>query len=188
MIGQKLRPKNCKTCKTKFKPTRNFQEACSVECAIKLGRIKEQKKADKAHREAKKNIKPMSHWLKLTQKTVNEFILLRDAELPCISCGTWDCEEFHAGHYRSIGAASHLRFNPMNIWRQCSKCNTHLSGNIEKYRENLVNRIGLSAVELLENNNLVKTWSREELDQIRRVYRANIRESSRKKVVAQFEI
>jgi len=184
VIGQRLRQKKCKVCPTKFKPMRNFQEACSVECAIKLGRIKEQKKADKAHREAKKNIKPMSHWLKITQDTFNEYIRLRDRNENCISCDAFDAPVWCAGHFRSRGSASHLRFNEQNVHKQCNKrCNLELSGNLAGYRPRLIAKIGLEQVEALENDNSTKTWTREELAEIRKIYRAKIRELCKKNAI-----
>jgi len=176
MIAPRFREKKCGACLIKFKPTRTLQEACSVPCSIELVKIKQRKKADKEHREAKKNIKPMRHWLKLTQSVVNRWVVLRDAMDSCISCEESDVEEWHASHYRSVAAASHLRFDPRNIHKGCSKCNTHLSGNIEKYRINLIYKIGLERVEALENDNSTKSWTREELEEIRKHYRKLIRE------------
>lgn len=62
--------------------------------------------------------------------------------------GGWD-----AGHYRSRGSASHLRFNLLNIHKQCVKCNRFNSGNAVDYRIRLIKRIGEDNVIRLENNN-----------------------------------
>ena len=78
---------------------------------------------------------------------------MRDKDLSCISCGKpasntpndWD-----AGHYRSVGSAPHLRFNVLNIHKQCKHCNQYLSGNIVMYRLGLIDRIGLAEVEKIE--------------------------------------
>ena len=133
------------------------------------------KKADREHRERKKALKPMSHWHRETQKVFNKWIVLRDAKDPCISCLAWDVEEFHAGHFRSRGAASQLSYNTDNCHKQCSKCNTHFSGNVGEYRIHLVEKIGLERVEALENDNSTKKWTREELVGLRRVYRDKIK-------------
>ncbi|STS93497.1 protein NinG [Klebsiella grimontii] len=58
-----------------------------------------------------------------------------------------------AGHYRSRGKASHLRYNEDNIHKQCHHCNVQLSGNQQQYRISLVEKIGAERVEALENNN-----------------------------------
>jgi hypothetical protein len=39
----------------------------------------------------------------------------------------------------------------------------------------LIEKIGLEAVEALENNNTPKSWTREELEELRKVYRAKIK-------------
>jgi hypothetical protein len=148
-----------------------------IPCAIEYGREKERKKAEKAHRERKKDLKPISHWLNETQKVFNEFIRLRDYLEPCISCGNLDAPEWCAGHFRTRGAASQLRFNEDNVHKQCNKrCNLELSGNIGNYRPRLIAKIGLERVEALENDNSTKKWTREELDEIRAHYRAKIKE------------
>ena len=185
-------------CNQFFRPpkTETYVKAfwCSPECkeAIALANLRKnqenrlkaqeraakraKKAADREHRERKKDLKPISHWLRETQKVVNAYRLLELADEPCISCGAWDVEEFHAGHFRSIGAASHLRFTlPDNLWKQCSKCNTHLSGNLAEHRPRLIAKIGLERVEALENENTPKSWTREELEELRKVYRSKIK-------------
>ena len=89
-------------------------------------------------------------YIKLLQVTFNTFIRLRDKDLPCISCGVLKCEEFHAGHYIATTYQYH-RFNEFNVWKQCSKCNTYLRGNLIPYRIELIKRIGLNEVEYIEN-------------------------------------
>ena len=90
-------------------------------------------------------------YIKLLQVTFNTFIRLRDKDLPCISCGVLKCEEFHAGHYIASTYQYH-RFNTKNVHKQCSRCNTHLRGNLISYRIELIKRIGLEEVEYLENS------------------------------------
>ena len=183
MSNSKLK---CRYCKEYFKreemittPKGSFctdtHAAKYAIASIPKARKKQKKEEDRAHRERKKELKPITHWLRETQKVFNRLRLLELFDQPCWSCGAWDVEEFHAGHYRSIGAASHLRFTPDNVWKQCSKCNTHLSGNIENYRIKLINTIGLERVEALENDNSTKSWTREELEELRKVYRAKIK-------------
>lgn len=182
MANSKLK---CRQCKQYFRretmvktPKGNF---CTYEHATQyaIPRAKKlmEREKKRQHREDKRDLKPISHWLKETQnKTFNPWVLKRDFDQPCISCGDWDAIEYHCGHFRSIGAASHLRFTPDNCAKQCAKCNTHLSGNQERYRINLVNKIGAERVEALENNNKPKSWTREELEAIRKTYRTKIKE------------
>jgi len=177
-VSKKPRKKKCKACGEVFQPERQFQEVCQpIPCALDLARIKEKKKADKLHRERKKDLKPISHWLNETQKVFNEYIRLRDKDEPCISCGILDAPQWCAGHFRTRGAASHLRFSEQNVHKQCNKrCNLELSGNITEYRPRLIAKIGLAEVERLENDNRTAEWTREGLEEMRKVYRAKIKE------------
>ena len=109
------------------------------------------KKERKELGEMKKSLLTHKDYLKMLQVVFNNFIRKRDEKLPCISCGTFKAEEFHAGHYIAT-TYSYLRFNEFNVWKQCSKCNTHLRGNSIPYRIELIKRIGLKAVEGLEND------------------------------------
>ncbi|TEW24926.1 recombination protein NinG, partial [Histophilus somni] len=98
----------------------------------------------------KERLKSRSERLKELQGVFNRFIRLRDKNLPCISCGRYHQGQWHAGHYRSVGACPELRFNEDNVHKQCSVCNNHKSGNVIEYRINLVAKIGVERVEFLE--------------------------------------
>ncbi|WP_139535318.1 recombination protein NinG, partial [Escherichia coli] len=93
-------------------------------------------------------------------------------DLPCISCGTFETVQWEAGHFRSRGAASHLRYNEDNIHKQCHRCNDELSSNAIPYRAALIEKIGVERVEALENNNTPHRYTIEELEGIRRHYSA----------------
>lgn len=148
------RPKKCKVCKVKFQPERQFQEACDHVCAIKLVVIKREKKEKKKNAEQDRkfyenNLKTRR---KYAVKWCNKYIRLRDKDLPCISCGTaksgtkWD-----AGHYIQAGNCTALKFNELNINKQCGwYCNHQLSGNIKGYREGLIRKYGQEVVNFLE--------------------------------------
>ena len=148
----------CKECSEYYTKFRSTQQVCSVKCAMAMGKRKaeeKRKKLEKADRleasrrmrERKEKLKSRSDWLKDLQRVFNEFIRLRDADLPCISCGRYHQGQWHAGHYRSVGACPELRFNEDNAHKQCSACNSHLSGNILEYRLGLIEKIGLERVE-----------------------------------------
>ena len=81
-----------------------------------------------------------------------------------------------AGHYRSRGAASHLRYHPDNCHAQSKYENRHRAGNVVEYRVGLIARIGLAAVEALEADNRVHHWTREELRAIRDEYRQKLKQ------------
>jgi hypothetical protein len=186
--GKTPKPKTCPICSTEYIPRSSLQKVChNYKCAIAFNKqrdaeiaAREQRKRDKEARakwrERKAEVKPLKHWEDLTQRVVNDYIRERDRDLPCISCGTWTTVQWEAGHFRSRGKASHLRYHEDNIHAQCHHCNVHLSGNQQQYRINLIAKIGAESVEALENNNTPHRYTREELDAIRKRYRALLRE------------
>jgi hypothetical protein len=141
---------------------------------LKKSKLNKNKKARQALKQY--NDSDRSVMLRKAQKVVNEYIRIRDGK-KCISCGyEGDGRQFHAGHYRSQGGNSALRFNEDNIHSQCSICNTHLSGNLAEYRKNLILKIGNEKVEWLESTNNIKKWSVEELHEIIRSTKQKIKE------------
>lgn len=186
--GKAPKPRTCPICSTEYIPRSSLQKVChNYKCAIAFNKkrdaeiaAREQRKHDKEARakwrERKAEVKPLKHWEDLTQRVVNDYIRERDRDLPCISCGTWTTVQWEAGHYRSRGKASHLRYHEDNINKQCHHCNTALSANQQQYRIYLIAKIGAKRVEALENNNTPHRYTREELDAIRKRYRALLRE------------
>jgi len=170
-----LRPKKCKVCKNVFEPTKPLQQVCGFECALELAKDKRIKTVRKEVKEAKQKLKSRSDWLKDTQVIFNKYIRLRDQNDGCISCGSTSASSYHAGHYRSIGSAGHLRFNEHNCHRQCAACNTHLSGNLIRYRLGLIRKIGMELVEALESDNGTVKWSIEEIKLLKVQFSAKIK-------------
>ncbi|MDI6634346.1 recombination protein NinG [Pantoea dispersa] len=173
--------RKCKCCPEKFILRNSLQTVCSPKCAIQLANQlseRKQKRQEKEQRaewnKRKADVKPLSHWISMTQRAFNDYIRARDGDI-CISCGSTTAVSYHAGHYRTTAAASQLRFNEDNVHSQCSACNTHQSGNIGPYRINLITKIGLQRVLVLESNNTPHRYTREELDGIRAHYRALLR-------------
>jgi hypothetical protein len=108
---------------------------------------------------------------KKAQKEVNQYVRLRDENKSCISCGMPPGFRIEAGHYRSSGNNGAIRFNTLNIWSQCHKCNCHLSANLIPYRENLIKRIGLKKVEWLESQTQTRKYTVEYLTKLIKVFR-----------------
>lgn len=143
-------------CRESFVPARMGQKACSVPCALVVGRMdaaRAERKQDKVRKEA---LKTRRDYIKGAQIAFNTYVRTRDAGKPCICCGrlveknfltgsNWDC-----GHYRSVGSAPHLRFHLWNAHRQLVSCNQHGGGRAVDYRIGLIERIGLAKVEALE--------------------------------------
>jgi len=77
------------------------------------------------------------------------FIRERDKKENCISCKK-SRSSYHCGHYIPKSKGEQFYFNEENCNKQCSYCNLFLSGNLAKYRTNLIKKIGLEKVEELE--------------------------------------
>ncbi|ERU34930.1 recombination protein NinG [Pseudomonas aeruginosa] len=185
------RPKKCQNteCGTQFVPQRLGQRVCSPACALatkdKHAAPARKAIADRNRREIKarkEKLKSRAEHLKECQAIFNQYIRLRDADKPCVSCGrpaTWD-GQWHASHYRSVGSTPALRFNPLNVHRACSICNSHLSGNIMGYRPELVRRIGEEAVLALEGPHEPLKLTIEDIKALKAKFRAWVRELKRK--------
>ena len=170
-----MKDKRCKAkgCGVVFTPARPFQCWCSPDCAVLIaGAKKEQAETKKrqaerkADRERREKLKPLKWFHARTKRAVHKYIRTRDADQPCISCGTPHAAQWDAGHYVSVGSDSSLRYDFNNIHKQCSVCNQHLSANLIRYRQNLIPKIGEEEVLRLEGPQPVHKWTREELDEI----------------------
>lgn len=170
----------CTHCAKPFVRTySSMQSVCSPRCAARKvaadKRAKEEaKKAEKRADRAKlESLQPMQHWLKKAEKAVNEYVRYRDHSRGCISCdkpATWG-GQWHASHFRSVGAASAVRFHLWNISKSCSQCNDHLSGNIAEYTPRLVAKIGQERVDWLKSQNQRAVYTREYLERLAAVMR-----------------
>lgn len=196
--------RKCKVCAEPFRPARGIQTWCSPECGVKLAaRLVEKKDAKAAADDKRKTraqleaMKTVPQLKKEAQAAFNRYVRLRDAEQPCICCGrslyltvatnedgiedeslgVWsNGGQYDCGHYRSTGAADHLRFNEDNAHAQRKRCNQWLAGNAVEYRAGLIARIGLERVEALEANHTPVKWTRDGLRAIRDEYRAKARQ------------
>lgn len=178
MLEGELRKKKCKACSQYFEPQKPLQAVCGLSCAILHGRQLRQDKIKREVREARKKLRSedKGFWKLKAQRRFNDFIRERDKDLPCISCGEFNREGFHAGHYISVGANCSLRFEEMNVHKQCSHCNTHKSGNATLYRVRLLQRIGASNVEWLEGPHPRKNYRLEDFKEIYRIYSEKLKE------------
>ena len=183
--------RKCSICKNSYDKTKLFFVGlkcyCSAECGAILGlelhtkQSNERLKADKRELKIRKDKlnDTVRNWTKKTQAECNKFIRMRDINEPCISCnksreeiesgpprvgGYWD-----AGHYLSRGASPELRFEVMNIHKQCKSCN---GGSIRssksktvsaKYKERLIKKIGQDNVDWIEGPHEPKHYRVEDL-------------------------
>jgi hypothetical protein len=186
-----LKPRACDCCGKTFKPWSPFQSVCKPACLLrKVNREEREKKAqakerakldrmmDKAAKEAQEPIRKL---IAAADKAFQAFIRERDRQAGhlCISSGQpldWSGNKTDAGHYRSKGAASHLRYNEDNCHAQTKNENRFKAGNAVDYRIHLIGRIGLARVEALECDNEPIKWERHALRQIATIYRGKLRE------------
>lgn len=175
-------------CGEKFQPLRPMQEACSFQCALKIGARRKEKQAAKAKtdesrqtRAKREAMKTLPELKREAQREFNRYIRARDrnAGVSCICCGKpldWNSGRggsVDCGHYRSTGSADHLRFHEDNAHAQRTVCNRHGAGRAVDYRIGLIHRIGLERVEALETaDSTPKKWTRDGLRAIRDLYRA----------------
>lgn len=176
-----------KSCRAEFVPHQPMQKVCSLTCAQESAKQERAKRTAKANRQLRadtrarlEELKGLPELLAEAQQAFNAYIRLRDAGRPCICCGGLPQSghltggEWDAGHYRSVGAAGHLRFHEDNVHRQLKRCNRR-AFDASAYRRNLVVKIGLERVEALENNSTPHKWTRDEVRAIRDEYRAKAR-------------
>ncbi|VVP25339.1 hypothetical protein PS876_04050 [Pseudomonas fluorescens] len=199
------KPKKCRvaTCRASFVPSRMGQAVCSPACAL-IDAPKNQDKARKAiaqrdRREIKvrkEALKSRADHLKDAEKAVRDYRRTYELSIGsgCISCGEsqesilaaqgWKTGgAFDAGHFLGKGARPELRLMPNNIWLQCKSCNAGSSKYARKgqtvsqaFREGLIARIGLEAVEALEADHTPRKETVEQLKAITAEYRTKTRE------------
>ena len=188
MIATKpLAPKTCAYCPKVFKPRSSFQTVCGPRCLLKQVNQQERQKKERAKldrmmdKAAKEAQEPLRKLMAVADKAFQAFIRERDRQAghACISSGQpldWSGNKTDAGHYRSKGAASHLRYNEDNCHAQTKNENRFKAGNAVDYRVHLIGRIGLARVEALECDNTPIKWERHTLRQIATIYRGRLRD------------
>lgn len=187
---KKPKPKTCPICSTEYTPRSSLQKVChNYKCAITFNK---QRDAEIAERESRKQelllrddlkkrrekLKGISEWQKEAQAAFNRYIRMRDLNKVCVSCGGelvgssnyLTGSAVDASHYRSRGAAAHLKFNVFNCHSACTRCNRQLSGNAVEYRIRLIERIGLERVENLESNNTPRKFDIPYLQRVKAIF------------------
>ena len=194
-----MKAKKCKQCKN---PVVDESIAirtplfifCSFECGKEYAVIKSRaarkrldNKASKAvrakHAIDKKSVKRRSDWYATYQALVNQWVTkVRDVDEACCTCGTRKPDiKYDAGHFYTVAARPDIRFNTMNIHKQCNQnCNVYGSGMRLEYKEFIIGRYGQWALDelTLEGKPLkdqFPTWSDIE-DEIKR-YRKILRDA-----------
>ena len=177
-------------CQGSYTPRTSFQTTChNPLCAIKKTK-RDKAKKEKAKRvktrAEKRALKGIREWTKDAQYWCNKYIRLRDHDRPCISCGKMDYElpdkyggKWDAGHFLTRGSRRWIRYHPYNLAKQCKPCNApgpYKAAEVaRKFRENLIERVGLEMVEYLENNHDNYSFSVEDLQEIVVEYKERIK-------------
>lgn len=109
-------------------------------------------------------------------KLISEFVRRCDYGI-CFTCGKrnpW--KKMDCGHYIHKNC---LDFDLINLHCQCTKCNRFLHGNLGIYAERLIAEYGERTInELRQRGNIIKKFTREELENIIALYKQRIRELS----------
>jgi len=176
--------RRCSTCRQKCDTSAaiisHLKAFCSYDCLTTYTRSRAaqklvQKAQAKSLAERKEKLKTRSEWMTEAQSAFNAYIRVRDSNKTCISSGRPLQSSsigggYDAGHYRSRGAAGHLRFNLLNCWGQSKHDNRYLSGNVSQYRIGLIQRIGLDRVEALEHDNSQRSFDIEYLKRVKAIF------------------
>lgn len=185
-----MQTRRCAQCRKKIPQTdaiiSSLKSFCSVDHLLdyaKTDRAKQyvKKAVRKETKERKETLKTRSEWQKEAQKAFNQYIRERDRKKPCVSCGALQGVvvrggNFDSGHYRSRGAAPHLAFHTHNCHAQCVKCNRFLNGNIVEYRKELIARIGIEKLEMLEQDNRPRHYTIQDFKRIIKICKKKIKQ------------
>lgn len=176
MIKKQLTPR-CKNCKERFIQRRFNLKYCDKDECMRVfaDKVKtESWKKEKVKR--KKDLMTVQDWIKIAQTHFNTFVRFRDLGNDCISCGKKPLKK-NAGHYHNANNHWAVRFDEDNVHLQCEHCNTHLSGNLIPYRDNLIKKIGYEGLERLNlKANMTRKFTVEELKEIAENYKKKVKE------------
>lgn len=151
MLKKKLtKRKKCKHCGKPFDQSRFGQVTCyTSKCAIGWMRTLEEKKIKRKKTQARvdkikglQELKSHKDWQKELQPEINTIARLIDKEYPCMMCGNPNMKRVNGCHYHAVGANNSIRFNLLNVWAGCHKCNSEDGGNLNGYDKELINTFG----------------------------------------------
>lgn len=171
--------KNCKVCGRNFYPFNTIDKTCSFVC---FQALKEQDEIKVRFQKAKQSLEKSDKakdLMKIAKLLVQKYARLRDKDLPCISCGQNTSTVWDGGHFFKSELYSGLRFDELNLAKQCRKCNTYLNGNEIGYVHGFIGRYGLVAfneLSLKAKETKNKKWSVPELQEIINSYKLKIKD------------
>lgn len=158
----------CSKCLTTFYTTTDAGKLLVLKAYNKA--VKPRREFEKAQSEKKQ--KSEIKRLKIqAEKWVHKYIRERDKYKPCISELTEWNKDHQAGHLYPKGKYEGLRYDYDNINGQSIQGNIFKEGNVQDYRINLIQRIGLERVRELDKKAAfwkanIKRWEVDELKMI----------------------
>jgi hypothetical protein len=172
-----MKTRKCKYCKSLFQPITTLQKNCfDPNCVTEWINDVKQKNWQKKKAKLKADLMTVQDYIKIAQQVFNKYIRLRDAGNLCISCQKKPLKE-NAGHFYNANNHWNVRFDERNVHLQCEHCNTYLSGNLIEYRKQLINKIGIEQLTLLElEANKTRKFTIDELKQIINKYKLKIKQ------------
>jgi hypothetical protein len=172
-----MKTRKCKYCKQPFEPSVFLQKNCfDPNCVTEWINDVKQKNWQKKKAKLKLDLMTVQDYIKIAQQVFNKYIRLRDANNLCISCQKKPLKE-NAGHFYNANNHWNVRFDERNVHLQCEHCNTYLSGNLIEYRKQLINKIGIEQLTLLElEANKTRKFTIDELKQIINKYKLKIKQ------------
>lgn len=189
MRKSKTRKCRNKACGEQFTPFRMGQIGCCTGCEIVLAKdhiAKAQNDRAKAERKADKakllELKPKKWWIAKAKTAFHAVVRAKAEGKECASCDTILLKlgrtggDYDAGHFRPVGLAKHLEFDPRNVWGQCKRCNDHLRGNFQEYERRLRLRKGDAFVDELLADNEPRHLKISDYQEIEARYKAELKE------------
>lgn len=156
----KVKLRLCDHCGNEFKVYNSLTKACSIPCAMELGKAKakkdlekqikqEQREWNKEKKERKEKLKTLSDFKHDLEVEINHIVRLIDKGHECISSGAINYK-VNAGHLYSVGAFPELRFNLLNIYNQSVGDNLFKGSNGVIYKERIKEVFGVGVSEEIE--------------------------------------
>lgn len=178
-----MKQRKCKECKEYFIPAPNMflpptceKYDCRLSYANKhlSNKVKAKKKANRAEL-IKYNQSDVKLRMELAKRIVQMYVRLRDVNESCIVCRKLVAKQWDGGHYMNSQYFSAVRFNTLNIHKQCSHCNGWNNEDKQTYRIHLIDKIGLDKVEWLEAQNQTVKYDAEYLNKLIKTFRKKIK-------------
>jgi hypothetical protein len=148
-----LKDKRCKQCKELFTPRSSLQYICCTQCALNYKSAMNWKKE-------KSKMKLNAYekdYKKSLQDEINKLSKIIDVNLGhtnCIDCGLYldkEKNQIDACHFISRKKNPTLRYNLHNLHSGHNHCNVYNENHESNYKEGLINRYGISYIELIDN-------------------------------------